>query len=69
MANIVSAAKVGLVKGLRTFLQTFAGALVALPAISTVADIKVNAPAIIVALWVSVSAGLVAFLQNTAESL
>jgi hypothetical protein len=68
-SKVGTAAKVAAVKGLRTFLQTFAGALIALPVVASVADIKVQAPALIVATYVAVSAGIVSFLQNFAEGL
>lgn len=63
------AVKISLVKAFRTFLQTFAGALVALPVIASAADIKVQAPAIVVALYVSLAAAAVCFCQNLAENI
>lgn len=65
----MEAVKHALVKAIRTFLQCFAGALVGLPVVTTVTDVKVQAPAILVALYVSLSAAVISFCQNLAEAM
>lgn len=55
------------VRALRTFAQTLAGALVALPTVDVVTNIKDIGNPLIVALYTAILAGVVSFLQNVAE--
>lgn len=57
------------IRGLRTFLQTTAGMLAAVPVASAVSDITVQGGAILLALYSGLFAGAVSFLQNAAEGL
>ncbi len=59
--------KQALIKGIRTAAQTFAALLVALPTASSLLDIQRIAEPLLVAVYASAIAGLVAFLQNLAE--
>lgn len=56
------------VRALRTFAQTLAGSLVALPTASSVVDIRHIGEPLLVALYVAFMASLVAFLMNVAEN-
>lgn len=55
-------------RSLRTFAQTLAGALVALPTASSVVDIRNVGEPLLVALYVAFMAGLVSFLMNLGEN-
>jgi hypothetical protein len=61
--------KAALIRAVRTFLQSLAGSLAAIPAVETVADIQVRGSGILVALYVAFFAAVVSFLQNAAEAL
>lgn len=56
-------------RAIRTFLQTTAGMLAAVPVAGAISDITVQGGAILLAFYAGLFAGFVAFLQNLAEVL
>lgn len=61
--------RIAVLKGVRTFLQTTAGMLAAVPVANAVSDITVQGGAILLAFYAGLFAGVVSFLQNAAEVL
>jgi len=55
------------IRAVRTFAQTFAGALIAFPVAASLSDIRAVGEPVILALYTAVLAGAVSFLQNIAE--
>lgn len=55
-------------RALRTAAQTLAGALVALPTVSAVTDLKAIGDPFLIALWTAFLSGVVAFLHNATEN-
>lgn len=56
------------VRALRTAAQTLAGALIGLPTVSAVTDIKSIGDPLLVAIYVAFMAGVVSLLHNVAEN-
>lgn len=57
------------IRSARTFAQTLAGSLVALPTVDAIADVRQVGEPIIVGLYVAFMAGVVSFLHNVSENV
>jgi len=55
------------IRAVRTFAQTFAGALIAFPIAASLSDIRAVAEPVILALYTAGLAAVVSFLQNVVE--